>query len=118
MIMYRALVVGAVALPASMTLRVEAQQSGFGSELVKKAAWTVRLDAAANPASVTVSETGTDIAVASPAGAIVWRSADRATRDFTVRATVRLRDGSRGGAGLFSPAGISKEWIATMPPAW
>jgi hypothetical protein len=97
---------------------VAAQQSGFGSELFKKSAWSVRLDAAADPAAVTVAQAGTTITVRSPAGAIVWRPSDRAAREFTVRATIRLKAGSTAGAGLFFAGwdleGMDRNFAACM----
>lgn len=97
---------------------LSAQQSGFGSELFKKEAWTVRLDAAADPAAVSVAQSGAAIAVRSPAAALIWRPADRAVREFTVRATIRLRAGSTSGAGLFFAGwdleGMDRNYAACM----
>jgi hypothetical protein len=95
-----------------------AQQSGFGSELFKKEAFTVRLDAAADPKTVRVSQAGTAILVNTPAAALIWRPADRATRDYTVRATIRLKAGSSAGAGLFFAGwdleGMDRNYAACM----
>lgn len=105
-------------LVAAGAAPVGAQQSGFGSELFKKEAFTVRLDAAADPKTVTVAQSGTSIVVRSPAAALIWRPSDRATREYVVRATIRLKAGSSAGAGLFFAGwdleGMDRNYAACM----
>jgi hypothetical protein len=81
--------------------RVIAQQAGFGTELFKREAWTVRLDASADPTTTTLVQAGDELTLASRAAALAWRPRDRAAGDFTVRAVVQLPSESTGGAGLF-----------------
>jgi hypothetical protein len=93
-------VVLATALAAGFA-PVNGQQADFGSELYARDPWMVRLDASTDPASTVIDASGTGIRVTTRAGAILWRPADRMAGAFTVRATVRLAEGTPGGAGLF-----------------
>ena len=95
-----------------------AQQAGFGTELFKRQAWTVRLDASANEEGTSIEEAGRRISVASEAAALVWRPRDRSEGNFAVRATVRMSSGEPGGAGVFFGGydleGMDRNWAACM----
>jgi hypothetical protein len=95
-----------------------AQQAGFGTELFKREAWTVRLDASADPAGTTVAQAGGALTVSSEAGALVWRPRDRGTGSFIVRATVRVPADADAGAGLFFGGfdleGMDRNWAACL----
>ena len=95
-----------------------AQEAGFGTELLKHEAWSIRLDASAPRSSIEVRPVGQDVNVQTETAALVWRPRDRGRGDFVVRATVRIPPGVVGGAGLFfggyDMEGMDRNWAACL----
>ena len=112
------LVLAGLLTPIAGTGVAVAQEAGFGTELFKREAWTVRLDASADPAGTSVAQAGQSVTVSSAAGALVWRPRDRGTGSFVVRARVRIPSDVSGGAGLFFGGydleGMDRNWAACL----